>query len=352
MKFVNRVIGKDGQERLYLRKRGEPAVRLRSAWGSSGLQREVADLLDKTRAKPLPGTLGLAIRAYELESPDFARLRASTKKVYRYLLSEMEDDFGSLPVAAFQASRVLQLRDVWAKRGYRAANLRLQLLKNVLRPALIAGLLSQDPFTHIQLVRRPSDAAEPHLVWPDAALRAVVEMAILEKRHGLARAIVLARFAGVRRGDLIALTESARQGGRVTFVSGKRKVPVNLPEDPELARWMSIIQANPNRAGSNDPHMVFGMRRGRYTEDGISQELAKLVRRLHLAGKLDSDRYDLHGLRHTRGVELALAGCTDAQGAAQMGHTSPSSFARYRRQADRIRMADDAAALVARLRAE
>ncbi|WP_331086176.1 hypothetical protein [Phenylobacterium sp.] len=67
-------------------------------------------------------------------------------------------------------------------------------------------------------------------------------------------------------------------------------------------------------------------------------------------GKLDSDRYDLHGLRHTRGVELALAGCSDAEGAAMMGHRSPSSFVQYRRQADRIRLSDAAAARVARLR--
>jgi integrase len=72
--------------------------------------------------------------------------------------------------------------------------------------------------------------------------------------------------------------------------------------------------------------------------------------RLHKAGKTDSPDYNLHGLRHSFGVEAALAGCTDAQGAALMGHHSPSSFATYRRQADRIRLADDAAEKIAQLR--
>lgn len=72
--------------------------------------------------------------------------------------------------------------------------------------------------------------------------------------------------------------------------------------------------------------------------------------KLHREGRLDSDRYDLHGLRHTRGVELALAGCGDAEGAAMMGHGSPSSFVQYRRQADSIRLSDAAAARVVRLR--
>jgi hypothetical protein len=87
-----------------------------------------------------------------------------------------------------------------------------------------------------------------------------------------------------------------------------------------------------------------------YTEDHLGQELVKVVSSLHLLGKLDSDNYDLHGLRHTFGVEAALAGCTDAQGGALMGHGSPNSFATYRRQAGRLTLSDDGAALIAALR--
>jgi hypothetical protein len=89
--------------------------------------------------------------------------------------------------------------------------------------------------------------------------------------------------------------------------------------------------------------LVFNSAGAPYTEDGLGQELRNLVSALHAAGKLDSDKYDLHGLRHSRGVDLALAGCTDAQGAATMGHGSPNSFSQYRRQADKIRLANDAA---------
>ena len=87
-----------------------------------------------------------------------------------------------------------------------------------------------------------------------------------------------------------------------------------------------------------------------YTEDGLALELRKLVAKFHEAGRLDSNRYDLHGLRHTRGVELALAGCSDAEGAAMMGHGGPSSFTQYRRQADRVRLSDAASARVVKLR--
>jgi integrase len=353
VKYVNRVIGKDGSERLYLRKRGEPAIRLTSAWGSDALKREVAGLLDKTAIKPLPGTLCLALRAYELENPDFAGLRASTQQLYRYFLVELDEDFGALPVAAFQGARILQLRNLWAKRGHRAANLRLQVLRNVLRPCIIAGLIpGGDPFAQIPQVRRPAQAVEPHQLWPEAVVGLVIETATAEQRFGLARAVALGRYAGVRRGDLVRLTTAARQDGRLQFTSGKRKMRVDIPEDEALTRRLAATPEPPTPAKGATAYLVYGMRRTRYTEDGLTQELAKLITRLHLAGALESDRYDLHGLRHTRGVELALAGCTDAQGAAQLGHASPSSFAQYRRQADRIRMSDDAAKLVARLRGE
>ena len=96
--------------------------------------------------------------------------------------------------------------------------------------------------------------------------------------------------------------------------------------------------------------LVYNRAGARYTEDGLGQELAKLIANLAKNGALTSSAYDFHGLRHTRGVEAALAGCTDAQGAALLGHSSPSSFAQYRRQADRIRMAEDAQAKITALR--
>lgn len=92
------------------------------------------------------------------------------------------------------------------------------------------------------------------------------------------------------------------------------------------------------------------MRGPRYTSGGMASELGKLIARLHKAGEIDRDDYDLYGLRHTRGVELALAGVTDAQGAAMMGHGSPHSFATYRRQADLIRLSTQGQALLDGLR--
>lgn len=133
-------------------------------------------------------------------------------------------------------------------------------------------------------------------------------------------------------------------------------------EDPELGRWLARTPDAPPaepRQGRKvkadavpvaTTTLVYNVAGRPYTEDGLALELRKLVARLHEAGDIDSDRYDLHGLRHTRGVELALAGCSDAEGAAMMGHGGASSFMQYRRQADRVRLSDVASARVAKLR--
>lgn len=367
MRYVKRYPDRLGRERLYFRKNGHPrnGEALHSPWpdlaDGSLLEAEVAAILGSHPVRARPTNLAGATRAYEL-SADFTSLARETQYLYRAALREFDADLGAVPVAAVTPGLLLELRDAWASRGHRAANVRMQVLKNVLTPQLIANGAA-DPFSRIKQVRRPREKAEAHPIWPEWVVTSVIEEAITLRKFGLARAVALGRYAGARRGDIVRLAQSARNAGRIAWLSGKRKVAVNMPEDPLLAEWLSRTpaaqprskwQAHVQRKSGVVPmppkSIVFNVRNRGYTEDGLGQELAKLVSALHLAGKIDSDRYDLHGLRHTFGVEAALAGCTDAQGGALMGHTSPNSFATYRRQASRLTMSDDGAALIAALR--
>lgn len=353
MKYVHRVTDRDGNERLYFRRAGSPSVRLRAPWGSPELAAEVAAILSAT-TRVEPSTLRAALRDYELRSADFKALADSTKYEYRLILKELEDDFGALPVTRFKPAFLLDLRDAWAPRGHRAANVRLQVLKNVLWPTIVDRRLGDgDPFALIPQVRRPRDAPEPHLLWSEEVVHKVIAAALAAGKPGLARGVAIGRYAGPRRDDIIRITKAARRGGRFAFMSGKRRVPVDMAEDPRLTR---ILDNTP----AHGLILAYNLSGVAYTADGFALELRKLVRALHTRSKasdpqeaakgLDSDRYDVHGLRHTFGVEIALAGCTDAQGASLLGHSSPASFSTYRRQADRIRLADDATTKIAAMR--
>lgn len=366
MKYVNRIVGKDGVERLYFRKAGLPSVPLKSPMPPAGqedgspLDLEVKTLLGLAPAKAAPSTLRAALRAYELDSPDFAGLEDSTKYLYRKTMQELDEDFGETHVSRFTGETLLKMRNAWAERGYRAAAIRLQVLKNALWPAIVAGKLGGgDPFSLIPGVRRPRDLGEPHPLWPEEVVLKVIAGAMARGKPGLAVGVAIGRWAGPRREDITRLTRAARRFDprthtrRFAFLSGKRRVQVDMPEDSRLTAVLDALPHNhlilaPNLSG------------GPYTADGFGLELKKLIAELHAlkdhadpaerAKAIDSDDYGIHGLRHTFGVEAALAGCTDAQGAALMGHSSPASFATYRRQADRIRLADDAAEKIAALR--
>jgi integrase len=367
MRYVKRYRDAHGVERLYFRKAGHPqdGEALVGPWPEqpegSALEVEVRNILGPQGPKAKPSNLAGATRAYELGA-DFGRLSGSTQYIYRLLLKDLDATLGGLPVAAFTPAFILSLRDAWAPRGHRAANLRLQVLKNVLSPQLIARDLP-DPFSRIKQIRRPRDLAEPHPVWNEAVLRIVIEAAIEAKKYGLARAIALGRYVGARRGDIVRMKHSARCNGRVVFLSGKRRTQIDMPEDPILTEWLAVTPASQplskwqshaerkTKVTRMPPTtLVFNISNLPYSEDGLGQELAKLIVKLHAEGRIDSDAYDLHGLRHTFGVEAALAGCSDAQGAALMGHGSPNSFATYRRQASRLRMSDDGAVLISALR--
>lgn len=165
MKHVKRYRDRLGNERLYFRKPGHPrnGEPLKAPWpnleAGSALEAEVAAILGAEVVRPRPGNLAGATRAYEL-SADFIGLSAETKYGYRRMLKEFDQDLGSLPISTFTPGYIMALRDAWAARGYRAANMRLQLLKNVLEPQLIAAG-APDPFSRIRQVRRPAMPPSP-----------------------------------------------------------------------------------------------------------------------------------------------------------------------------------------------
>ncbi len=375
MKYVNRVIGRDGVGRLYFRKRRHPAdgAALTSPWPAipdgSDLYHEVQTLLNIETVKPRVNNLAGALRRYELEDPRWAVLEASTKAIYHYFIKELMDDIGELPIEAFTSAFLLDLQNAWSARGHRAAEQRMTVLRNVLNPVLISRDLA-DPFARLPAVPRPRSASEAHRIWPQWVVEAVIGDAIDCRWFGLARAVAIARYTGARRGDLVKLQHTARQveegsnsAMTISWITGKRRIQVSQREAPELTTWLASIpdeqpvgrwQAKQQRKNGvfrlKPATLVFNTRNVAFSDNGLGQALASLVCDLHAAGKIDSPDYDLHGLRHTIGVELCLAGATDAQGAAWLGHSSPHSFSTYRRQASRMLLTKTAGHLLSELR--
>jgi hypothetical protein len=164
----------------------------------SELEREVAALIAKAPAPITPSTLRAALREYELKERRLRRLADSTKYEYRLILKELEEDFGALTVATFTPAFLLDLRNTWAPRGHRAANVRLQVLKNALWPS------------HRRRQDRRRRPVRPHPASPAAARSrgAAPDLAEARGAHGdrgcakpdgkvgLARGVAIGRYTG------------------------------------------------------------------------------------------------------------------------------------------------------------
>lgn len=358
--YLHRV-SRDGRTYLYFRKGAYREGPLGSADGTPELRAEVEAILSRmakaetAAAKPAPNTIGGMLAAYN-KSAEFLANARSTQRAYQDYIDEMIADFGDVILFEVTQAWLRELRDAWAVRGHRAANNRMQVLKNALAPAINDQAdvrIKGDPFHKLAKVRRPHDAPEAHPIWEDDEVAEAIEEAIARKTPGLARAIALGRWGGFRRATICAIPLNARAPGyddagvphtRLLWITEKRKVLCDKREDPRLT---ALLERTPNSALT----IAYNADGRPWKARQLNQAIDRLMARLAQAGRVraataeDGTVYcplDIHGLRHARGVEIAMAGGSDAEIMSQLEHATDRAAKIYRRQADRRRMADGA----------
>lgn len=175
------------------------------------------------------------------KSAEFLTFARSTQKEYQRLIDEMKADAGDVLLREVTPGWMRDMRDAWAVRGYKAANDRLQVLKNALEPAIDDGRISEDPFARLKKARRPHDTDEAHPTWEDHEVDAVIKLAIARKLPGLARAIALGRCRGFRSGTICAIplnartTATTRTASNIVDCTGSPKSGRCWPTSPRTA---------------------------------------------------------------------------------------------------------------------
>lgn len=160
VKYIQRIRRPNGVVDLYFRKGDHREGPLQSLDGSPELKAEVDAILARlARAQaaqtPRAGTVGGAIQRYR-KSADFIRLAQSTQIEYGRLLNEIEVDVGDVRLAEVDKGWVRDLRDLWAPRGHKATNDRVQMLKNALKPAVEDDRIKTNPFLGLKSWLRPT----------------------------------------------------------------------------------------------------------------------------------------------------------------------------------------------------
>lgn len=341
--YVQRVRKPDGRIFLYFRKGDYREGPLGSPDGSEALREEVNGILKRLEQaerakKPKPGTVGGMLREYNRSAGFLVELACSTQREYQRIIDELADDCGGVMLADVTPEWVKDMRDVWAERGYKAANDRRQILYNALKPAIEDDRIKVDPFIKVKKLMRPHDAGESHPIWEDEEVQATIAYCLERGKPGLARATALGRWGGFRRCaiPLNARTTGYDQEGRahrrIHWITGKCKVLADKREDPRLT---ALLDGTPNKALT----IAYNARGEAWKVRQLNQAIDRIVEALAKAGKTRGS-LTIHGLRHSRGVELALAGASDAEIMSQLEHATDRAAKIYRRQADRRRLAD------------
>lgn len=212
--------------------RGGP--RVHAPMGTPEFVQELAELtaarstVDKRKLKAL-------IIRYEA-SDDWNRLSAKTRASWTLWLRRIDEQFGTLSIAAFDRPLIRVAIKRWRdkfKATPRAADMGLQVLSRLLSFGMEEGLLQANA---VEGVSRLYSADRSGIIWTDDDFKKLEGVASPE----VYRAVRLAALTGLRKSDLLRLSWSHIKAHSIeipTGKSGNRKTTL-IPLYGELRRFL------------------------------------------------------------------------------------------------------------------
>ena len=330
-KYLVRDKDRHGNERWYVRKKGQPKIRLRETPGTSEFIAEYKRALD---AKPLPKPIiRQLIKTFSLEwlilnyyaSSTFKQLDPKTQKQRRSILNRIADEHGQ------RDARTLTSKAVRAGRNARratpgAANNMLKTLK-----ALYVWAIEEEHVDH-----NPVEGIKRLPMNPDGFHSWSVEECLqFEVKHPLGTTprlvYSLALYAGLRRSDIVKIgRQHITQDGFLDFNQEKTGRRTQILILPPLA---SAIENTP----STGLHLVETAYGKPFSSAGIGAAMKKWTQAANLPHNCA-----LHGLRKALGARLAETGLSEHEIAAVLGHTGTGTVKVYTRDANQKRLATQA----------
>ena len=339
-KFLAQDRDRNGNLRTYLRRPGQPKIRLRAEPGTAEFDREYRAAIEgrskrparPAARKPLPGSLWELAVAY-FGSVDFRRLAARTRHVRRLILDPLLDELGHLPAAEMLPADVRKLRNRKPDKP-EAANGIVKALRVVFKWGLENDLVADNPAAKVSLYPPTGEgftAWSPEDVARFRAFHPVGTMARL--------AMELALRTTQRRSDVVRLgPQLLGTDGRLHFVQhkGRDRKPseIHMAIEPEL---QAIIDATLGRGAET---WLVGARGQPFTVEAFGNRFRAWC---HEAGLPDRSA---HGLRKAGASRFLEAGATDHETMAIGGWRTTKELQRYGRKANRSVLADNAQAKV------
>jgi integrase len=298
------------------------------------------------------GTVAGLIRVYQA-SPKFVLrpqsaqtikkkhkpLAQSTAREYKRLLTHLEKKFGTMPIAALAAPRVVgKFLDYHEEIGLdhpREADNRLTILAIVFSYAKRKGLIVRNPLEGFD---RLYEGDRSDMIWMETEIEKFMDGAPIQ----LQRALILALHTGQRYGDLVRLRWSDYDGTYIRLKQSKTKAKVTVKVSAALKR---MLDSTPKTC-----LYILAREDGRpwFTEKD-DKALGKAWReQMETAGLYHDDpaeRLHFNDIRGTSVTLLSEAGCTIQEVASITGHTLKSANQILEKYLSRTQTLSDAAIL-------
>ncbi len=169
----------------------------------------------KHKAKAtVPGTFGALVRSYRSSSV-FLTLKARSRRDYLHVLDWLRGLDG-MPLAQMDSAFVAKLRDkAFRQRKRRFANYVLSVISVLFTHGVELRLAKTNPAREVRKVRRPTELPIPNRAWTVAEKQVVLDTA---PPHLIAP-IAIARWTGLREGDIIKLARTAYRDGALNLTT-------------------------------------------------------------------------------------------------------------------------------------
>lgn len=245
------------------------------------------------------GTTVTALIRYYSDSSEFARLAASTQRVYQISLSKIEAEMGEAPVDDVTPKDVATfISDMGNAPG--AANMALSVLSAVYK----WGRLKH----HVNATTNPIGdhkmvATGSHEPWPEA----IVNAALASEAPRVKLAAHLLYFTAQRIGDVCKMRWTDIGDGFISITQQKTDKPLTIPLHRTLA---AMLAATPKRGMT----ILTSHNGAPVSPDRIRYDLQEFA-----AGY--GAKVVPHGLRKNAVIALLEAGCSVAETAAVSGQS-------------------------------
>jgi integrase len=285
-------------------------------------RKALADAKTSYRVGRYPlGTVGAVITAYR-SSPEW---RAKKPQTQRFNLTQMRplEELYQLEFSTIKRAHIIGIRNaIAATRGPAAANAFASITRALFSWARDTGLIEHSPLDRMKSI--------PGGHWP-AWTERHYEQALEHFPEYLRRVVILARYTGQRRGDLIRMSWSQYDGQTIRVRQQKTGADLVIPLHPILKAELDDWKRDATSI------RILTTERGRvWDNEYLSEKMGDWCKQLGMPG------LNVHGLRKLAAASLAQAGCQAKEIMAITGHRTLAMVALYTESADQEQLANAA----------